>query len=280
MTNTARDKSIKAVGFAFFSPEVVVMFADHDNSHIHVYPSKSGKSLELSEDRDNVVVLMSLDKRYTLVDFADSIHRLLVFGKPDDLLKLGLPLLDATVDEDGTVVPLHRQSRATMHTRIEEDAVPLSLVSDVSSTIILTAKKISQEPTVNLSFVSRLRALRSEVKAAGNTIDFVADVGMPAVLRIMNDYTREQIKDSCKKMVVDGGVSEASARDFFRWIEGIGYQVSGITLGSALEKFLYPQGSAEEKPKAEDLAKRFNVDKSDIEFVAQSYQQLLKEEKE
>jgi len=276
MSDNTRASSIKAVGFAFFSPEVVVMFADHEGCCVHVHSSKNGKSLDLSDSRNHLVILRSLDQRHSLADVGDRIHRLLVFGKPDDLLALGLPLLDATVDDGGKIIPLHRQSRDTMLSRIEDDAVPLSLLSVPSSSSL--PKKEAPEPPVNMSFVARLRALRAEVKGAGSTIDFVADIGMPAVLRIMDDYTREQIKDSCKKMVTEGGVSEGSAREFYRWIEGIGYEISGLTLGSALERFLYSKDELDTDVDA--LAERFGVDKTDIEFVAQSYRQLLQEEKE
>lgn len=276
--NTAT--SVKAVGFGFFSPEVVVMFADHTTSCVHVYPTKNGRQLDLSDSRKHLVLLRALDKKHTLADVGSSIHRLVLFGKPEDVVALGVPLLDATVDDDGKIIPLHKQSRDAMLLRIENEAVALSLRTPVAATSVPLKKEPVAEAAKEeayVSFVTRLRTLRGFVKKAGNNIDFVADIGMPAVLRIMDDYSREQFKESCKKMVTEGGVPEDPAKDFYRWIEGLGYKVNGLTLGSAVDKHLYSEDDADTDIK--QLSQRFGVDSVDIEFVAQSYQQLLKEEK-
>ncbi len=279
MSDKTRASVTKAVGFGFFSPEVVVMFANHEKSCVHVYPTKNGRQLDLSDEREHLILLRSLDKKHTLAEVGEDIHRLLLFGKPEELLALNVPLLDATVDDDGKVIPLHKQSREEMLSRIETEAVDLPLEAPAARTTVTPKKEAVKEGNKeeNISFVARLRALRSEVKKAGNNINFVADVGMPAVLRIMDDYSRELFKESCKKMVLEGGVSVDFARDVYRWIEGLGHTVSGLTLGSAVDKFLYSEDEADSDTKK--LAQRFGVDPQDIEFVAQSYQQLLKEEK-
>lgn len=278
MSTTENDGTVKAVGFAFFSPEVIILFSDPKKDHLHLFPpEKSEPPLDLSDTgRRHVVLLRALDKLGKLSEYQDQIHRLLIFGvsRPDDLLDMGIPLLDA-VTTDGKLEPYRRQTREALLKRIEAEAVDLPLVSAPRSRRIKQEVAVQKKPksaVPAVTFVSQIKELRKLLGKDG-PLDFVNDVGVPAVERIMDDLTREEFKSLCKKISVEGGVPEKPAHEFYRWVEGFG-EGTGPELGRAVDAYLYPSSSLKGFS-VDEIAKKFNVDRNDVEFVANTYKTLV-----
>ena len=78
--------TINAVGFGFTSPEVILLFADHDRQRLHIYPPrKSNGDPEMSDDgRQNILLLLSIDNLSAVEKWADDLHRVLLFGNADE----------------------------------------------------------------------------------------------------------------------------------------------------------------------------------------------------
>lgn len=280
MSDVENVGTVKAVGFAFCSPEVIILFSDAKKDHLHLFPpEKSEPSLDLSDDsRRHVILLRALEKLGQLNEYGDQIHRLLIFGvsRPDDLLDMGIPLLDAVLNE-GKLEPNRRQTREELLRRIEDEAVDLPLTSLKRGRRIKEAAVVEKPAAPTITFVSQIKALR-KLLGKDSPLDFVNDLGIPAVERLMDDITREEFKANCKRLSVDGGLPEKTAHDFYRWVEGFG-EGKGPELGRAVDAYLYPSSSMKGFSVVE-ISEKFGVDPKDVEFVANTYKTLLEEEDE
>ena len=264
----------KAVGFVYFSPEAVILFADHKKNHLHIYPPKNESGdLDFSDEkRKHFVILRSFERRFDLKKFSEKIHRLLVFGDADDLVSEGIPILDAIM-EGGKIVAQGRQSVEVMLKRIEEEAVDIPLTAKEG-----TVRRKKKEPKKSdLTFVGQLREIKKAIGKDNEAVDFADHVGAPAVFRIMGDITQEEFKKICKSLTKKSDVSRDLARQFYRWVEGT--EGEGPELGKAVDAYLYPADDDEDATE-EEVAQRFSVSAEDIKFVAASYEQLVGEELE
>ena len=125
----AETNEVKAVGFAFMSPEVVLLVSDKSTHCLHFYPAKTegARNLDLSDQtKPHWVLLKSPEHLGAIARYADSISRLIVFGRGEELLGLGLPILDGTVNET-TITAQRRNNRDELLARIDTEAVPLAL---------------------------------------------------------------------------------------------------------------------------------------------------------
>jgi hypothetical protein len=276
--------TIKAVGFAFISPEVVLIMADNSSNRLHFYPSASdGRTLDLSEQRPHWVLLKSPDHIGSMASYADRIERLIVFGRPDELLGLGLPILDANVT-NGQVEVIKRSNVKEMLERIQQEAVNLSLAETEKVYQGLKQKErntMKPRPS-GRTFVQQLKDLKAAINKSGSGLDFIKQIGVPVVLRMLGDTDREEFKRVCKLMVDKGGVPDTLAHSFFRWVEG--FEGEGTELGKAAERLLYPQDGdksmrteEEWQPLVASLAAKMSLDAGDLEFVTRSYYQLAQE---
>lgn len=276
--------TIKAVGFSFISPEVVLIMLDNSVNRIHFYPSASdGKTLDLSEQKTHWVLLKSPDHIGSMSSYADRIDRLIVFGRPDELLGLGLPILDANVT-NGQIEVIRRSNVKEMLERIQQEAVSLSLAETEKVYQGFKQKernKMKSRPS-GKTFVQQLKGLKAAINKSGSNLNFIKQVGVPVVLRLLGDTDREEFKRVCKMMSDKGGVPDEMSHTFFRWVEG--FDGEGTELGKAAERLLYPQVGAksmrteeEWQPLVVSLAAKMALDAGDLEFVARSYYQLVQE---
>jgi hypothetical protein len=265
--------SIKAVGFTFFSPEVFLLFADHDRDHVHFYPpATGGQTLRLPKSkRRHVVLITSLDKLHLLAKQADALYRVVVFADSGDLQELGIPLLDASVDEDGKVVPCHRQNRTELLSRVDKEAVAIEVDKPISAVKRARRKAKETAAYAGPTFKQLLREIKTHL-AAEEGFDFGQEIGVPAVLRLMNDTVREEFKGSCRNMIKRGGVDDKVVKKFYKWVEGIEGGV-GPELGKAVDALLYPDDE-DDPPTASVIAERHGVNVFDLNFVADVYQKL------
>lgn len=266
--------SIKTVGFTFFSPEVFLLFADHDRDHVHFYPpANGGQTLRLPKSkRRHVVLTTTLDKLHLLADEASSLHRVVVFADSNDLQELGIPMLDATTDEEGKVVPAPRQNRSELLERVEKEAVSIEVGKPLSAA--RRARKKAHEVAAydGPTFKQQLREIKSKLDPVAD-FDFGQEVGVPSVLRLMNDTIRDEFKAACRSMIKRGGAPEDLVKSFYKWVEGIEGGV-GPELGKAVDALLYGEDDSEEELTPEVVSERYGINVNDLNFVADVYQKL------
>jgi len=266
--------SIKAVGFTFFSPEVFLLFADHDRDHVHFYPpANGGQALRLKKGkRRHVVLTTALDKLHLLAEQASDLHRVVVFADSDELQELGIPMLDATTDEDGKIVPRPRQNRTELLQRVEKEAVAVEVGKPVNA--VRRARRKAQETAAydGPTFKQLLREIKSKLDPKPD-FDFGQEIGVPSVLRLMNDTVREEFKAACRSMIKRGGAPDDLIKSFYKWVEGIEGGI-GPELGKAVDALIYGEEEDEEALSAEAVAERYGVNVNDLTFVADVYQKL------
>ncbi len=270
--------TVKAVGFAFLSPQVVVLFADHHRSHLHVYPPKNQEDyVRLSEDgRANVMVLRSLDKLADLARWAPDLHRVIIFGDANELKDMGVPILDAQPDESGRFVPATKQSVDALLERIEAEAVDLALdkrritIRGGGRTSVQNAAAPVVATKDVLPFRGYLKALQEAVPEKEG-FNFIDDIGVPAVMRLMSDTNQAQFKAACKIMIEKGGAPAEKVKAMFRWVEGFDGG-KGPELSKAVEAFLYPEDETDED--VAQVAEQFSVDVKDVTVVAKVYKRI------
>jgi hypothetical protein len=270
MSNT-----VKAVGFAYCSPEVILLFSDHARQQLHVYPPKDpNEQLKFANDgRKHMLLLLSPDALSRLDEKAwrKRIHRVLLFGKLEDLKALEVPVLDALRDEDGKVMPNRRQTRDELLSRIEQEAVAVQLDTHLGAQ--RRAKRRAEETAAydGPTFKSFLKDLRGAITADAASFTFADDVGVPAVMRLMQDTSQADFKEACVRMIDVGGLPEDKVKSLFKWVEGI--DGIGPELCRAVEAYLYPENPDAEIDLA-DLAGRYNVSAEDVQSVSNVYKKL------
>ena len=267
--------TVNAVGFAYSSPEVILLFADHDRQQLQVYPPKNaGEQPKFANDgRKNMLLLLSVDSLPRLEQWSKKIHRILVFAKAEDLIGLHLPILDAMTADDGRLVPNRRQTRDEMLARIEKEAVPVVL--DQSINAQRRARRRVEEATAyeGPTFRTFLKELRQLVDKDADGFTFADDIGVPSIMRLMGDTTQKHFKGACQRMIAVGGIPEDKAKALFRWVEG--HDGPGPELGKAVDALLYPDEAAEEGTVTYDsVAQQHGVTAEDVRSVAKVYRQL------
>ncbi len=268
--------TINAVGFGFTSPEVILLFADHDRQRLHIYPPrKSNGDLEMSADgRQNVLLLLSIDSLSAVERWVDDLHRVLLFGNADELTEMGVPVIDSEVDESGNLGPTRRNTRDTMLKLIESEAVALAVGNGSRKAVKRNLKKAAaassyEGPTLR----SMLKGIRSSVTESDD-FNFPNDVGTPTIVRLMGDITKAQYKTSCKQMIDKGGADKAKVKRLFRWVEGV--DGVGPELGKAVDAYLYPD--SEDEVSAESAAQAHGVPVEDVQAVSKVYRRLQEDE--
>lgn len=266
--------TVKAAGFAFISPEVLTIHYDHTEAgeRLYLYPSTEGSapasSLEaMGTDTKNVILLRDISKRKELARFADKVYRLLIFARPDALASLNIPILDAAVS--GKRVEIRPTMTSTqVSTWIAENAIDLDLGEFV---------KPLQAPEPEKKTPSKKRTLRSLVSRVSKYLKddekTLKDALTSMYLRIVNQYSSEDFKQSCKDMV-KSGVPKSSAKVIYRWVEGV--EGDGAHLSKALDQYFDPD--LDGTVSLADLAEEHEVSVEDMKLVIDAVEELEEEE--
>lgn len=267
--------TVKAVGFAYSSPEVIMLFSDHDRQQLHVYPPKeASEQLKFTNDgRKHMLLLLSVDSLPRLAQWSSKIHRVLVFGKAEDLLGLNLPVLDADKDDEGRVIPYRRQTRDEMLARIENEAISIKL--DNANEQRRANKQVAKATAyTGPTFRDLLKDLKGLIRASDSAdFTFADDVGVPSIMRLMGDTSQKEFKAACKRMIDVGALDDSKVKALFRWVEGI--DGIGPELSKAVDAYLYPDEAQEDDPVDVDaLAKQHGVAGDDVRSVARVYKRL------
>ncbi len=266
--------TVKAVGFAYSSPEVILLFSDHDRQQLHVYPPKDAtEQLKFTNDgRKHLLLLLSVDSLPRLTQWSSKLHRVLVFGKAEDLLGLKLPVLDADTDDDGRVIPYRRQTRDEMLDRIENEAVVLKL--DNANTQRRANKRVATATAYSgPTFRDLLKGLKGLVRASADaSFTFADDIGVPSVMRLMGDTSQKEYRAACERMIKVGGVDDAKVKVLFKWVEGI--DGIGPELSKAIDAYLYPDEESADPVDIDALATQYGVAGDDVRSVSKVYKRL------
>jgi hypothetical protein len=121
------------------------------------------------------------------------------------------------------------------------------------------------------TFRSFLKEMRAMVSAEAENFTFADDVGVPAVMRLMQDTSQKEFKEACQRMIEVGGLDTDKVKSLFKWVEGI--DGIGPELYRAVEAYLYPEDPSEDVD-IDALAERHGVSADDVRSVSKVYQKL------
>lgn len=258
--------TVKAVGFSFVSPEVLIVHYHYNKTErLHLYPSEIPEAFDLSEKRKkHIVLLKSAEKRNDLAQYANQIHRMLVFGKPDDLMDLKIPIVDAVV-QGGKADIRPTMTPQLLSAWIDEDAVDLDLQEKVSKSWVTPA------PAEETKKPKTKRTLRAILKKMVSYVDeqYRNDFKMAVYQRIVDDISNEDFKAVCKKMA-KFGVPKSAVKSIYRWVEGI--EGDGAFLGKAVDRYFNPRD--EEEIDLRKIADEYAVEVDDIKLVINALEEI------
>lgn len=275
---------VPAVGFCFINPEVLVIFHAYSidqTARSYVYPPRlEGKEFKIQDDEnESACVLLTAPQRILdLRPYAASIDRLLVFsiGKPEVLLDMGIPILDAVV-ENGKIVESITQSMDDLRYRIEEDAVVLKLSKKGARAAVPRTPEPEPEPEEEAEpshvsdsiLISKLKFIKSNFD--GNSVEFEDHVLIPTMLRLIREIKRPKFKSACAALR-DFGIPKDTYVGLFNFIEGI--DGNGNDVGKAVRRYLWPD-EERPRPKIKELAEHYDVSPKDVKFVVLSTKELF-----
>jgi hypothetical protein len=205
---------------------------------VHLYPIKgeiADRDLKFSEKRRNIVLLTNPDRRYDLTSQAEDIYRLIVFGPPEQLSRLGVPVMDMTIDDGPPRI--ERQQAQGVRERIESEAVSIDLTPPSD---ILEGGKVEEAP-VKKKGKPFQETLRTCMEALANELEEFPEVSiklsilMPTLARITGRASKRKYQESLRNLLEYKTVKERTARALFRWVEGI--DGLGPELSDAVKSF-------------------------------------------
>lgn len=281
MTVEEKPRKVKAVGLATCHPQVIAVFNAHSvNSSDEIVmfpPRKEGAVFSIPPTEEHTYVLATApDRLAELRKWSPHIYRLLVFGKPEDLQKLGVPIIDATVEE-GKITKLPTMTVDEFRSKIENEAIPLSLKikvpepPPVKKPSKLPTKKVKDKPIPKPQeddaasepdpfLILRFRELQA--KFTGNKVEFENLIMIPTLLRLAREIKRNDFKKACRAMIKKG-VSSLESRRYRLFIEK--KESFGYKLGVAVREYLGTP--AADRPKILKLARSYDLSPLDVKLV-------------
>lgn len=274
----AKVPSVPAVGVVSYSPNIFVIFGAYSSrpteDRIFNFPRKDGKPFDLpkSETGNNYVMLLDAGRLEELRPFAARIHRLLVFGVPEEIQALGLPIIDAEVTEDGKISKKLTHRPDELRSKIEQQATGLKLQPVRAKKMV--EKKADAEPSKRSSqpkldpnsLLGRLRKLQPAFD--GDKNKFEDTILIPTILRLVREMKRADFAVACAA-VRKAGVDSATVKAFQAYVEE--QTGSDQTVGRAARSYLWPKKG---KPVLEKLAERYQCNLPDLRFVVLGVQRL------
>lgn len=272
---------VAAVGFASYNPQVLVVFTAYSpdpNDRIYMY--KEGEELEFASDdgQKNYVILTAPERILDLRPYADRIHRLLVFGTPDQLSKLGLPILDVEIDDNGKISRVAERELNDLRNDIDQKAIIVKLKKagvkakpkkqePEKSKKKIKAKQVAEDSSDQEAenLIDRLRRIQSTF--SGDKVDFENVVLFPTFLRLCKQIKKSEFLETCDEML-DFEVDEdevTSLKDFV-----LHHQK---TLGKAARKILWPK-DPDKGYSIKKAAAKYNVNPKDVKLIVLGVKQL------
>lgn len=292
---------VRAIGFGNYNPKVLVVFtaySDRPADRIFMYHPDEEGNWDLPEDESpeqrNFVIVTAIERLLDLKPYAKRIHRLLVFAKPDELVRLGIPTVDVVVDERGRVSKIEEQDLDTVRGKIENDAVVLRL----SKKYLIPSDEVSYNPGKSskkavAEELPKKKLKKKKAKKVAEPIEEPAEeeipdsligyltwfndkfsdkvafenaIMIPTLLRLCKQIEKDEFKESCGTMPKHG-VPKKWSKAFYKFIEA-----SLPTLGKASRKLIFPKKG--KNPSAAKLADKYGVSLRDLKLVALGFERL------
>ena len=266
---------VRAVAFAFTRPDAVVYIgkgwkdAKDRRYRIHVYPPvRKDATLKIAKDRPNVVLLKRADKATSLYEYADQLHRIIFLGPPDELIPLGIPILDVEKDDKGKLISAPPRANVDYYNRrIEEDALPFDLTprSKKSTPKKKKKKKAKELPTTLFDFLD-------EIEPYLDKGDVWEDLEEPVLSFLVERSNQSDFEKSCKNLA-RLGVNKNLCRAYFRWVA---VKDSGLNLSAAFEIVARSLDDGI-SVNIRSLAKKSGVNPNDLSVLYNMYKSELEE---
>jgi len=227
---------VPAVAFAFTKPDAVVYIgkgwtdAKNRRYRIHVFPPlQEGAKLPLSKDRPNVVLVRRVDKVTGLNECASKLHRIIFLGAVDELLPLGVPILDAVTDDQGKLKSAPPRANVDFYNRkIEDDAAPFDLAPPRKKGTSSKKKKRKQKKK---PLPNTLATFLDEIEPYLDEGSVWHDLEAPVLHFFVGTSNVDQFQGHCKGLA-KAGVPKSLSKAYFRWAA---VKDEGLTLSSSFD---------------------------------------------
>lgn len=206
------DHTVPTVAFAFLSPDALRIFLEIKNFRVSVFTGEDS-SLNLRENKPdtNIIILPNFAKRGLLVDVIDRIGRLVVLtnGRHEELLDHNIPILDATVADDGQLVPLEDSTPNYYVRKIGEAAVDLVLTA--------AKKPVRKKPQKAKAPTSLDMWLDKIDTACPDDVVFTQQVEYPICQYLVGQLGQTDFQGAMKALVT-AGADKSVVQGFYRWL--------------------------------------------------------------
>lgn len=215
--------SVRAVGFALWDPEAVILLCTSSRDHVQLYPdplvaSEGGQKLSFSDNRRNIILLTNSDRRFDLTPHVEDIYRLVIFAPPKELSRLGLPVMDVILGEGPPQIP--RQRSDELRGRIDAEAVSFDLTLPSEFTVSDSEKKEEKKaPKKSKTLKSCMEDLAAELNDFPE-VSIKQTILRPTLNRIIGRITKKQYQAALRDITEYKTVKERTAKCLFRWVEG------------------------------------------------------------
>jgi len=285
----------KAVAFIFTRPDAVVLFgkswkdAKDRNYRMHLYPN-SKNELKFAKDRPNVVLVKRADKVRDLDKYAKKIHRVILFGTPEEIIPLNIPMIDVVLDENkDKYISAPRSTIGALNEQIEEapgtiDLTPVIRNLDKILEEEKSASRTSSKPPKKKGSTSRTGTKKSKKRPSSLSkfLDLIEtemddgdvweDLEKPVLYLALGKYNRKKFESACKRLI-KLGVEKGLCRSYFKWVS---LGDIGIALIAAFESV--SSSLIEGIPvNINSLADEYNVNRDDLSILYNLYKSELKE---
>lgn len=253
--------SVPTVAFAYLSPVALRVFLKFGGGYkVSLF---TGEELDLNSARPskNIVVLPNFANVSKLAPYADQIGRLIILSnnQHNKLAQVGIPILDAVVDEDGN---LHRTKPRTPHyytKLIDEAAVDFEINRPTEQRSTPPEKKKSEKKPKTLD--NWFDILDSAVgESSFETVE------TPICLFLSGEIGKGDFQNALKALAADEAADQKALRAFYKWATTTDYARS---LSKAVRAYLWP--STDEAPSISRVAKEFGVDEQDLDILEGVY---------
>lgn len=246
--------SIQAVGFAIMSPESLWVILKYRDYKILV-ANEDGTVVVPAGTKNLVVIAPDFKRLNALAPMADQIHRVLVMAKGQHpaVLKRGIPLLDAVVQPDGSLVPCEVKPAQQYRNEIEREAVEIDLAVPVVPVTAPPPAKRTKTPGTLAAHVDHIGSL----VPASFPLDSL--ISKPAGLFCLGSLSRQEYKASLKA-AVQAGLDDQAAKHLYRWVQ----QYSVVIANAA-------QAAITKAESTGKLAARFAVPQEDLDLIVSVY---------
>jgi len=279
-------RKVHAVGLATMKPTFVVVFHIHSpntGGKVFVYPPEGEeeefKLPKQTDESRNYVILTAPEKYHELYRHAKRIHRLLICGKgqPEQLLSLGVPIIDAEMKNNKVVRSLSFKTADELRNIIEEDAVLIKITprkSHKKQTTIKPRKKQSKNKNATIpekTEAPELLPILKEIKSSfsGDNIEYQDAVLIPIILRIIKDMDRSEFKEHCK-LLEENVENTELCKKLYTFLEKKWDVGGGRRLSKAARLYL----DAKKPKKISALSKKYNLSSKDLTWVVKAVRKL------